>query len=183
MDLFDPKPDLIKYAGQPLPDSFGMVRYTEDDPACQPAGARLSRVSARPARGRPFYQKLKWKWRSSASVALPDFGPPPPGDRFFACILDADPIALRNGSLFDLTGFSVSSFGYKGRVEELAGRLHPGIAGKASIYFADTVLNPSALYVPPVTVRLDRNGTALCWEAQFSVLKKNSDVAFSATSD
>lgn len=25
VDLFDPKPDLIKYAGQPLPDSFGQV--------------------------------------------------------------------------------------------------------------------------------------------------------------
>jgi hypothetical protein len=25
MDLFDPKPDLVKYAGQPLPDSFGHV--------------------------------------------------------------------------------------------------------------------------------------------------------------
>jgi len=25
VDLFDPKPDLVKYAGQPLPDSFGMV--------------------------------------------------------------------------------------------------------------------------------------------------------------
>src|SRR5687767_6388048 len=25
VDLFDPKPDLIKYAGQPLPESFGMV--------------------------------------------------------------------------------------------------------------------------------------------------------------
>ena len=25
VDLFDPKPDLVKYAGQPVPDSFGMV--------------------------------------------------------------------------------------------------------------------------------------------------------------
>jgi hypothetical protein len=25
VDLFDPKPDLVKYAGQPLPESFGMV--------------------------------------------------------------------------------------------------------------------------------------------------------------
>lgn len=25
VDLFDPKPELVKYAGQPLPDSFGMV--------------------------------------------------------------------------------------------------------------------------------------------------------------
>ena len=25
MDLFDPKPDLIRYSGQPLPDSFGAV--------------------------------------------------------------------------------------------------------------------------------------------------------------
>src|SRR5262245_61345805 len=25
VDLFDPKPALVKYAGQPVPDSFGMV--------------------------------------------------------------------------------------------------------------------------------------------------------------
>ncbi|HXT57242.1 MAG TPA: DUF1501 domain-containing protein, partial [Pirellulales bacterium] len=25
VDLFDPKPDLVKYAGQPLPESFGSV--------------------------------------------------------------------------------------------------------------------------------------------------------------
>src|SRR5688500_3214163 len=30
VDLFDPKPDLAKYAGQPLPDSFGMVETRRD---------------------------------------------------------------------------------------------------------------------------------------------------------
>ena len=30
VDLFDPKPDLIKYAGQPLPESFGMVMTRRD---------------------------------------------------------------------------------------------------------------------------------------------------------
>lgn len=30
VDLFDPKPDLIKYAGKPLPDSFGMVMTRRD---------------------------------------------------------------------------------------------------------------------------------------------------------
>ncbi len=30
VDLFDPKPDLVKYGGQPLPDSFGMVMTRRD---------------------------------------------------------------------------------------------------------------------------------------------------------
>jgi hypothetical protein len=30
VDLFDPKPDLVKYSGQPLPDSFGMVMTRRD---------------------------------------------------------------------------------------------------------------------------------------------------------
>jgi hypothetical protein len=30
VDLFDPKPDLVKYAGQPLPESFGMVMTRRD---------------------------------------------------------------------------------------------------------------------------------------------------------
>jgi hypothetical protein len=30
VDLFDPKPDLIKHAGQPLPDSFGLVMTRRD---------------------------------------------------------------------------------------------------------------------------------------------------------
>src|SRR6188508_2945768 len=39
VDLFDPKPDLIKYAGQPLPESFGMVmtrRKVAENPLLQP---------------------------------------------------------------------------------------------------------------------------------------------------
>jgi hypothetical protein len=30
VDLFDPKPDLVKYGGQPVPDSFGMVMTRRD---------------------------------------------------------------------------------------------------------------------------------------------------------
>jgi hypothetical protein len=30
VDLFDPKPDLVKYAGQPVPESFGMVMTRRD---------------------------------------------------------------------------------------------------------------------------------------------------------
>jgi hypothetical protein len=30
VDLFDPKPELVKYAGQPVPDSFGMVMTRRD---------------------------------------------------------------------------------------------------------------------------------------------------------
>src|SRR5688572_33299671 len=39
VDLFDPKPDLIKYAGQPLPESFGMVmtrRKVAENPLLAP---------------------------------------------------------------------------------------------------------------------------------------------------
>ncbi len=39
VDLFDPKPDLVKYAGQPLPESFGMVmtrRKVADNPLLGP---------------------------------------------------------------------------------------------------------------------------------------------------
>lgn len=39
VDLFDPKPDLVKYAGQPLPDSFGSVmtrRKVADNPLLGP---------------------------------------------------------------------------------------------------------------------------------------------------
>jgi hypothetical protein len=39
VDLFDPKPDLVKYAGQPLPESFGMVmtrRKVAENPLLAP---------------------------------------------------------------------------------------------------------------------------------------------------
>jgi Protein of unknown function (DUF1501) len=39
VDLFDPKPDLIKYAGQPIPESFGMVmtrRKVAENPLLAP---------------------------------------------------------------------------------------------------------------------------------------------------
>jgi len=40
MDLWDPKPDLVRYAGQPLPDSFGSVmtrRKVAKNPLLPPA--------------------------------------------------------------------------------------------------------------------------------------------------
>src|SRR5262245_14454891 len=39
VDLFDPKPELIKYAGQPIPESFGMVmtrRKVAENPLLAP---------------------------------------------------------------------------------------------------------------------------------------------------
>ena len=55
VDLFDPKPDLIKYAGQPLPESFGMVmtrRKVAENPllgADQAASARAANRAWRSA--------------------------------------------------------------------------------------------------------------------------------------
>ena len=51
VDLFDPKPDLVKYAGQPLPESFGPVmtrRKVAQNPLLAPGpavpAARASRA-------------------------------------------------------------------------------------------------------------------------------------------
>ena len=46
VDLFDPKPDLIRYAGKPLPESFGMVmtrRKVAENPLLQPVMPFLPR--------------------------------------------------------------------------------------------------------------------------------------------
>ena len=46
VDLFDPKPDLLKLAGQPIPDSFGMVmtrRKVAENPLLAPIKPLLPR--------------------------------------------------------------------------------------------------------------------------------------------
>ncbi|MCA9203951.1 MAG: DUF1501 domain-containing protein, partial [Planctomycetales bacterium] len=58
VDLFDPKPDLVKYSGQPLPESFGMV-MTRRDVAKNPLLAPL----------RPF------RPRGKSGLAISDFLP------------------------------------------------------------------------------------------------------------
>ncbi len=87
VDLFDPKPDLIKYAGQPLPESYGMVMTrrkvaTQSAAAAgqavspaRPVGDRDQRLSAR-HRGiarRPVRDSLlPRRQRQPSAVGLPD---------------------------------------------------------------------------------------------------------------
>jgi hypothetical protein len=53
VDLFDPKPDLIKHAGQPVPDSFGMV-MTRRDVAKNPLLAPVKPFRPRGRSGLPI---------------------------------------------------------------------------------------------------------------------------------
>ena len=58
VDLFDPKPDLIKYAGQPLPESFGSVMTRR-------------KVAQNP---------LPRNWRRRSHPVWPEFGEGQPSD-------------------------------------------------------------------------------------------------------
>lgn len=70
VDLFDPKPDLIKYAGQPLPDSFGKV------------------MTRRKVAGNPLLPPLRvFRPRGESGIEISDFLPHMAGCADDLCVL------------------------------------------------------------------------------------------------
>src|SRR5262249_20614352 len=135
--------------------------------------------------------QLKWTWKSSGTVALADLGDPTvvDGDPYTACLLDADPSGAP-GTIFvapnpplcspfshdflacwkaERRGFALKA---KSNESGLGIRITTGGPKKAKIAFngqgvatTDVGLPP---FAAPVTFRLERSGSANCWDASFS---------------
>jgi hypothetical protein len=189
-------------AGTGFTAPFAMVRYGTGSPTCQSAAAAASRLDTRLAADRTWQPKVRWSWRSSGTVATTDFGDPGPddGDSFTACLLDAgDPTGLRGIVFIDPGSFrcpaascwTATRYGYRYKRRDrffgsIGLRMRSGGPRTAKMLFtsrdeASSDVAP-APYTPPVTVRLERSGSAFCWEATFSTPVRNT-ATFTATSD
>jgi uncharacterized delta-60 repeat protein len=189
--------------------TFRMARFVDSDPACQSVASAGSKLNARPPGDqfiRPNGPKIKWTWRSAGTVSIGDFGDPvsPDGDAYMACLLE--PGAGIRGLVFVAAGppWTANGQGYRlkraipairftdhGQVldnsSKLRLRLHAGGPGRGTVALgglrAATRGVDSPPFVTPLTMRLDRSGSAFCWDAAFSAPTRNDPTRFVGTSD
>jgi cysteine-rich repeat protein len=167
-------------------------------PGCQPTPTGGASVFLRDGIT-PEKDSFKWKWKSSAPVALGDFGDPTSTTDLTFCVID------RSGLKLSATAPGAGTCGtrpcwlliparklkYSDKyltpdgVQKL--QISAGVAGKGKIQVkgrgANVVLPPLGL-TTPVTVRLVRKGGPACWESTFeSNVSINTSDMFKAKSD
>ena len=165
---------------------------------CQPAAAGkagLSIIDFTPH----DHDKLRWKWLSSATVTLGDFGTPTTSTDYTLCVYDNTGLQLSLTAPADGTCaagkpcWSATSKGFKYVDKELTpdGLLNITLKvvdsgqGKIRVRGKGTNLGlPSTLTLTtPVTVQLKRSDSSTCWEGTFSSPRVNTANKFSSKSD
>src|SRR5262249_7943860 len=142
--------------------------------------------------------KLSWKWRSSAAVALSDFGSPAMTTDYVLCMYDQTGKKLgaeapADGMCGTKPCWSTSGstgFRYKDKDGTPDGltkiSLKSGEAGKAKISVKGSGTNLHLPMLPltlPVRVQLRQSGSSTCWEASYSTATENGPSTFKAKSD
>ncbi|HJQ85449.1 MAG TPA: hypothetical protein VKA21_15285 [Candidatus Binatia bacterium] len=191
-----------------------IARYVEGIATCQPATARGAKLSVRPLRPGTALgdagPKLKWSWKSSAAVALADYGDPvaDDADGYTLCLLGTAStpdvagtfrvLPNQAGSCMSTNPNALSSC-WRGTSSQYRRRY--GVHGGATFDVKVRAGGPRAArigvralgdwayaipfppYPAPVTVRFDRTPSPFCWEATLSAPSRNDDTAFSGKSD
>jgi hypothetical protein len=168
-------------------------------PGCQPAVTKGASILLRDGGALPDKDTLKWKWKSSASVALGDFGDPTTTTDLTVCVIDQGGLKLSatapaGGTCRTKPCWSVvpgKKVKYKdadltpdGMQKMLMQEGGPG-SGKILAKGKGANLGVPALgLTTPVTVRLVRSGGSACWEATYStnVIQSTADT-FKAKSE
>jgi len=146
----------------------------------------------------PDKNKLKWKWRSTATVPLTDFGDPTASTDYILCLYDNTGLQLSwkapaAGTCAGKPCWAAGTVGFKYKDKELTPdglssvSLKSGAAGKAKIGVGGKGANlhlPATLSLTtPVRVQLKRSGSNACWEGTFSNPSRNRPDAFAGKSD
>jgi cysteine-rich repeat protein len=173
------------------------------DLGCQPplAGGKSS-VTLRDDAADGSKDSLVWSWKSSAPVAVGDFGDPTATSDYALCVIDhtGGVPTLRmsrsvpaGGPCGDHSCWSAHSthFAYKNKAATPAGITALGLSagsaagkGKIGAKGKGALLGvPSGTFAPPLTVRVLRDDAATCWEATYSTPKTNDGRTFKAKSD
>ncbi len=200
----------VDQRGRPRPQFVTCdIGAYEFAPACSPPfPAKGSCQTADPERSRlllkddvdPTRSKLTWKWRNSGPATKADFGSPTSSTDVTWCIGDdagnilSSAVAPAGGICFDAPCWREmnAGFSYKDRdlspqgIQGITLRAAPSGAGRLSVKGKGKGLNlsmPALPMTPPVTVRLARSDSPICWEATFSSPRRNDGQQFTAKSD
>jgi cysteine-rich repeat protein len=167
---------------------------------CQPALATKSSIVLRHHGTDPGKDKITWAWRSSAAVALADFGSPLATADYTLCVIEQGGGVLRSSRTAPAGGVcgsrscwttGTSALRYRdkeGTPEGLSAiTLRAGAdvgRGKITVKGKGPLLDLPALgFTPPVIVRLVRDDASVCWEATYSTAQANDAQTFKARSD
>jgi hypothetical protein len=144
--------------------------------------------------------RLRWKWRSSATVAQSDFGDPTTSTSYQVCLYDASGLKLSARAPVDGTcgnearpcWSTLSTTGYRfkdstgtpnGLTKILLKAGGPG-RGKISLRGQGANLQTTATpFTTPVRMQYLRNGSSLCWDATYTTSTRNDTSGFKAKSD
>ena len=142
--------------------------------------------------------QLGWRWVSTATVAVGDFGNPIATSRYALCIYDGNGVLkLAAAAPPDDTCAgrpcwrrTRSGLQYRDRALTPDGllkiSLKAGPAGRAKIAVRGKGANlrmPAPPFTTPVRVQLGRNDASTCWEARFGTPVRNQADRFIASSD
>ena len=145
--------------------------------------------------------QIKWRWKSSATVAKSDFGDPTNSTALTLCVIDRQggtpdrrlSVTMAAGGTCDGvpcwtetdSGFKLKDMGVP-PAPHWHVLLKAGEAGKGKIIVKRqkaSIGTPGLPFTTPVTVRLLRSDGPACWEANFGTVKKNDLEQFKAKSD
>jgi len=142
--------------------------------------------------------RVGWRWTSSGTVGVGDFGSPPTTTDYVLCLYDTAglemtarvPADRRCGTRPCWTALGTLGFKYRDRAGIPDGvtqaLLEAGSAGQARIAFKGKGASlplPTLPLTTPVRVQLHQSSSSACWEATYSLASRNTTSAFKAKSD
>ena len=143
--------------------------------------------------------KVRWKWRSSATVAQADFGDPTTATSYALCLYDGSGLKFSARAPADgICGGrpcwrALHSAGF--RFKDSAGTpdgltrilLKAGSTGRGKINLRGQGANlhtPATPFTTPVRVQFERSGSSVCWDATYSTTPIRNDTSgFKGRSD
>jgi len=174
-----------------LPPPCGPIPAT----GCQGAAAHKALLLVRKGETSAENQ-LSWKWTSSGTVSVRDFGTPTTSTAYVLCIYGNAALKMTARALAGRTcgtkpcWKAVGKTGFKyqdksGTPDGLTGiQLKAGAAGKASIRVKGKgVRVPTLSLTTPVRVQLKRRHTGACWDATYSTALIDTASKLKAKSD
>jgi len=168
-------------------------------PGCQAASAGGASIVLHDGGAFPDDDMLTWKWKSSGTVSLPDFGDPTTTTDLTLCVID------QGGLKLSATAPAAGTCGTKPCWSIIPGKklkysdkdltpdgvqkvqAQPGDADRGKIQVKGKGANlgvPMLGLTTPVTVRLVRSGGPACWESTYQTnVIANTPGTFKAKSD
>ena len=169
----------------------------EPVPGCgKPTVSGESRLLLR-RKARAAGNRLVWVWGKGAATAKGDFGDPPAATALALCAYDTSGLRLEvslppGGTCAGQLCWKTTRNGFVYRDGDLGSdgvgrlRLKAGTGGRARIVLVARGANlpfPQLPLATPLVAQLVRSDGVACWDANFSVARKNSEVRFKARSD